>query len=106
MFDDLEAGRKIFRGRLKRFGKVDRDHPDWYRLAVGYRDADVLDSGARFLGLSAKFLEINPRDSDNLEQVLQRYQRMGLVAVWRVAVEKGQPVRWWLGQQSSPSVKR
>ena len=91
LFDDIEAGRKIFRGWLKRFGTVDRDdtigltlvtgvdrdHPDWYRLAVGYRDADVLDSGARFLGFSARSLEMNPRDSHNLGQFLERYQRLG-----------------------------
>ena len=91
LFDDIEAGRKIFRGWLKRFGTVDRDdtigltlvtgvdrdHPDWYRLAVGYRDADVLDSGARFLGFSARYLEMTPRDTHNLEQFLQRYQRLG-----------------------------
>ena len=91
VFDDIEAGRKIFRGWLKRFGTVDRDdtigltlvsgvdrdHPDWYRLAVGYRDADVLDSGARRLGFSTRYLEMTPCDSHNLEQFLQRYQRLG-----------------------------
>ena len=65
LFEDIEAGRKIFRGWLRRFGAVDRDdtigltlvtgvdrdHPDWYQLIVGYRDADVLKSGARFLGI-------------------------------------------------------
>ena len=90
-FEDIEAGRKIFRGWLRRFGTVDRDdtigltlvtgvdrdHPDWYRLAVGYRDADVLKSGARFLGFSARIQEMNPGDGRNLGQFLERYRRLG-----------------------------
>ena len=91
LFEDIEAGRKIFRGWLRRFGSVDRDdtigltlvtgvdrdHPDWYRLAVGYRDADVLKSGARFLGFSARIQEMNPGDGRNLGQFLERYRRLG-----------------------------
>ena len=64
-FEDIEAGRKIFRGWLRTSGEVDsddtigltlvtgvdRDHPDWYRLAVGYRDADLRKSGAPFFGI-------------------------------------------------------
>ena len=91
LFEDIEAGRKIFQGWLKKFGEVDqddtigltlvtgvnRDHPDRYRLVVGYRDADVLDSGGQFLGFSLRFHEMTPRDSHNLEQFLKRYQRLG-----------------------------
>jgi len=90
-FEDIEAGRKIFRGWLKRFGEVDHDdtigltlvtgvdcdHPDWYRLAVGYRDADMLKSGARFLGFSVRTLDMTPRDGRNLGQFLERYRRLG-----------------------------
>ena len=91
LFEDIEAGRKIFRGWLKRFGEVDRDdtigltlvtgvdrdHPDWYRLVVGYRDADILKSGAQFLGFSTRIQEMNPRDGHNLKQFLERYGRLG-----------------------------
>ena len=91
MFKDIEAGRKIFVGWVRKFGAVDqndtigltlvtgvdREHPDRYRLAVSYRDADVLDSGVRFLGFSVRFHEMNPRDSHNLGQFLKRYQRLG-----------------------------
>ena len=90
-FEDIEAGHKIFRGWLRRFGTVDRDdtigltlvtgvdrdHPDWYRMAVGYRDADMLKSGARFLGFSARIQEMNPGDGRNLGQFLERYRRLG-----------------------------
>ena len=91
LFEDIEAGRKIFRGWLGRFGEVDRDdtigltlvtgvdrdHPDWYRLAVGYRDADVLMSDAPVLGFSLRMQEMNPRDGYNLGQFLERYRRLG-----------------------------
>ena len=90
LFEDIEAGRKIFRGWLKRFGAVDqddtigltlvtgvdRDHPDWYRLAVSYRDADMLKSGARFLGVFTRTQEMCPRDGRNLQQFLERYRRL------------------------------
>lgn len=91
LFKDIEAGRKIFVGWVRRFGAVDRDdtigltlvtgvdrdHPDRYRLAVSYRDADVLDSGAGLLGFSVRFHEMSPRDGHNLGQFLERYQRLG-----------------------------
>ena len=91
LFEDIEAGRKIFRGWLKRFGVVDqddtigltlvtgvdRDHPDWYRLAVSYRDADVVKLGVRFLGLPIRSQEMNPLDGRNLGQFLERYRRLG-----------------------------
>ena len=91
LFQDIEAGRKIFRGWLRRFGTVDhddtigltmitgvdRDHPDWYRLAVGCREADVLKLGARFLGFHERIQEMNPRDGRNLGQFLERYRRLG-----------------------------
>ena len=91
LFEDIEAGRKIFRGWLRKFGAVDRDdtigltlvtgvdsaHPDWYQLVVGYRDADVLKSGARILGFSSRIQEMNPTDGRNLGQFLERYRRLG-----------------------------
>ena len=101
LFEDIEAGRKIFRGWLRRFGTADnddtigltlvtgvnRDHPDWYRLAVGYRDADVLKSGAQFLGFSTRIQEMTPRDGRNLGQFLERYRRLGR---YRIAPMKHQ----------------
>ncbi len=91
LFEDIEAGRKIFRGWLRRFGAVDRDetigltlvtgvdheHPDRYRLAVSYRNADVLDARVQFLGFPVRFHEMSPRDSRNLDQFLERYRRLG-----------------------------
>ena len=91
LFEDIEAGRKIFLGWLKRFGAVDqnetigltlitgvdRDYPDRYRLAVSHRETDLPDSNARFLGLSVRFHEMNPRDAHNLAQFLERYKRLG-----------------------------
>ena len=91
LFEDIDAGRKIFRGWLRRFGAVDRDdtirltlvtgvdraHPDWYQLVVGYRDADVLKSGAKLLGFSSRIQEMNPSDGRNLGQFLERYRQLG-----------------------------
>ena len=91
LFEDIDAGRKIFRGWLRRFGAVDREdtigltlvtgvdsaHPDWYQLVVGYRDADILKSGARFLGFSSRIQEMNPADGRNLGQFVERYRRLG-----------------------------
>ena len=91
LFENIEAGRKIFRGWLRRFGAadlddnigltlvtgVDRDNPDWYRLAVGHRDADALKSGARLLGFFLRIQEMCPRDGRNLGQFLERYGRLG-----------------------------
>jgi len=91
LFEDIRAGCKIFRGWLRRFGEVDcddtigltlvtgvdRDHPDWYRLAVGQRDPGVLKSGARLLGFFVRVQEMNPSDGRNLGQFLERYRRLG-----------------------------
>ena len=91
LFEDIDAGRKIFRSWLRKFGAVDRDdtigltlvtgvdsaHPDWYQLVVGYRDADVLKSEAKFLGFSSRIQEMNPPDGRNLRQFLERYWRLG-----------------------------
>ena len=91
LFEDIEAGRKIFRGWLRRFGAVDhddtigltlvtgvdRDHPDWYQLVVSYRDAYALKSDARLLGFPMRTQEMAPRDGRNLEQFLERRRRLG-----------------------------
>ena len=90
-FENIEAGRKIIRGWLRRFGEVDRDdtigltlvtgvdrdHPDWYRLAVGCREEDLLKSGAPFMGFPVRSLDMTPRDGRNLGQFLERYRRLG-----------------------------
>ena len=91
LFENIEAGRKIFRGWLQKFGAVDREdrialtlvtgvdsaHPDWYRLIVSHRDADVLDSSGRIFGLFLRAQEMNPLDDRNLSQFLARYSRFG-----------------------------
>lgn len=91
LFDDIEAGRKIFRGWLRRFGAVDHDdtigltlvtgvdrnQPDWYRLSVSYRNVNMSKSGAQFLGVFARTQEMCPRDGRNLEQFLEYYRRLG-----------------------------
>lgn len=91
LFEDIEAGRKIFRGWLQKFGAVDREdrialtlvtgvdsaNPDWYRLIVSHRDADVFDSSGRLFGLSLRAQEMSPLDDRNLSQFLSRYSRLG-----------------------------
>lgn len=91
LFENIDAGRKIFRGWIKKFGAadpddtigitlvtgIDRAHPDWYRVVVGYRDADILKSRARFLGFTFRIQEMNPENGRNLEQFLRRYSQLG-----------------------------
>ena len=104
LFEDIDAGRKIFRGWLKKFGTVDRDntigltlvtgvdsaHPDWYRLVVGYRDADVLKSGARLFGYSSRIQEMSPPDGRNLGRFLDRYRRFGRYRIAPMEVPENQ----------------
>ena len=91
LFENIDAGRKIFRGWLKKFGATDSDdtigitlvtgidhtHPDWYRVVVGHRDADLLKSRERLLGFTFRIQEMIPKNGRNLEQFLRRYRRLG-----------------------------
>lgn len=101
-FENIEAGRKIFQGWLKKFGPVDldnsirltlvlgvdRNHPNSYRLVVGNCDADVPHSDARILGFSLRSQEMSPTNGRNLDQFLARYRQLGR---YRIAPFEHQP---------------
>ena len=90
-FENIEAGRKIFRGWLRKFGAadpndtieltlvtgIDRAHPDWYRLVVGYRVENFRKFDARLLGSTFRVNEMAPPNGRNLGQFLERYRRLG-----------------------------
>ena len=90
-FQNIDAGHKIFRGWLRKFGATDpndtieltlvtginRVHPDWYRLVVGHRIENFLKFDARLLGATFRVNELTPPNGRNLGQFLERYRRLG-----------------------------
>jgi hypothetical protein len=93
MFEDLEAGAKIFRGWRKRLGEVDRDewigltlitgidrrHPTHYRLAISVNEEYLrhkVPSKERF-ALVYRMLDMAPEDSTNLDHFLRLYEKAG-----------------------------
>lgn len=90
-FEDIEAGRKIFRGWIRKFGPVDleenigltlvtgidRTNPHSYKLVVGCSDAEAVKSRARILGFISRIQEMRPPNGHNLDQFLDRYHRLG-----------------------------
>ena len=89
LFKDFEAGLKIFRSWVKKFGNIDENdsigitivtgidnkHPDWYKVVVGYRETENLQSESQLLGFVSRIHEMNPTNSNNLTMFLQRYDK-------------------------------
>ena len=102
-FENIEAGRKIIRGWIKKFGEadpedtigltlitgIDRDNPHWYKLVVSHKDADVLESDERLVSIVSRFQKMTPADHRNLSQFLERYKRLGR---YRIAALEHRPV--------------
>ena len=105
-FENIEAGRKIIRGWIRKFGEtdpedtigltlitgIDRDNPHWYKLAVSHKDADVSESEARLVSLVSRFQKMTPADHGNLSQFLERYQRLGRYRIAAVEHRRGSSV--------------
>ena len=103
-FENIEAGHKIIRGWIKKFGEadpedtigltlvtgIDRTNPHWYKLVVSHKDADVSEFGSRFVSLVARFQKLTPLDDRNLSQFLRRYRRLGC---YRIAAVEHKPTR-------------
>lgn len=93
MFEDIEAGVKIFRGWRKRLGNLDRDewigltlitgidrhYPSHYRVAISVNEnylSHKLPSTDRFT-MVYRMQDMTPTDSTNLERFLELYKRSG-----------------------------
>jgi hypothetical protein len=93
MFEDIEAGAKIFRGWRKRLGDVDIDEwigltlitgidrhcPSHYRVAISVNENYIsqnVPSKDRFT-MVYRMQDMTPADSTNLERFLKLYERTG-----------------------------
>ena len=93
MFEDLEAGAKIFRGWRKRLGQadcdewigltlitgIDRHHLSHYRLAISVNEQYLTHRAmpkGRFT-LVYRMLDMTPADSTNLDSFLHSYEKAG-----------------------------
>ena len=103
-FENIEAGRKIIRGWIRKFGQtdpndtigltlvtgIDRLNPHWYKLVVSHKDAVEMHFETPYVGLVARYQEMTPNDDFNLRQFLKSYQRMGR---YRIAALEHRPAR-------------
>jgi len=93
MFEDIEAGLKIFRGWRKRLGDVDRDEwigltlitgidrhfPSHYRVAIGVNESYFIHNlppKDRFT-MVYRMQDMTPADNTNLERFLELYNKNG-----------------------------
>jgi hypothetical protein len=97
-FEDIEAGRKIFRGWRKKVGEVDeegwigvtvitgtdRDRPLDYRVAIGIGEAYMLrqlSGDTRMIAMVFRMHDMTPASSSNLDVLRNLYRRAGSVVL-------------------------
>ena len=95
-FENIDAGRKIFRGWQKKVGQADskgwigvtvitginRDRPQDYRVAIGVGEHYMrgqMSGRVRILTMVYRMQDMTPASSRNLELLLDRYSRTGRV---------------------------
>ena len=90
LFKNIEAGRKIFLGWLKKFGASDPEdtidivlvtginpaHRNWYRIVVGHR-VERARFDVKLSGVAFRIQEVQPESDHNLRQFVERYRRLG-----------------------------
>lgn len=93
IFEDSEAGAKIFRGWQKRLGKADQDewigltlitgidssHPSYYRLAIGVNEEYFthMNKPKGPFALVYRMQDMTPVDSTNIDRFLFFYKKAG-----------------------------
>jgi len=90
MFENLEAGVKIFRGWSKRLGKIDQDewicltiitgtdenHPAHYRVAISVNSNLLFQEGQQ-AAFVVRMQDMAPSDSTNLERFIGLFEKAG-----------------------------
>ena len=90
MFENLEAGVKIFRGWNKRLGKIDQDewicltiitgtdknHPAHYRVAISV-NSNLLFQGGKQAVFVVRMQDMTPTDSTNLNRFIELFEKTG-----------------------------
>jgi hypothetical protein len=93
IFEDQEAGAKIFRGWRKRLGEadqdewigltlitgIDRSHPSYYRLAISVNEESITSMNIPKgpFALVYRMQDMTPVDSTNIDRFLFFYRRAG-----------------------------
>lgn len=95
-FKDIEAGKAIFRGWLKKLGKydkdemirisfitgVDKENPASYKVMVGSNPSITpKKSSNRFFTLVSRFQRMDPSNTENLDTFLKKFNRIGRYAI-------------------------
>ncbi|MDQ0621017.1 hypothetical protein [Paraburkholderia graminis] len=98
VFQDVAAGRKIFRGWRKKIGSFDsdgwlgvtvitginRERPLDYRVAIGVSERymrDQISRKLRFFTMVCRMHDMVPVSGENLERLLESYRRTGTVII-------------------------
>lgn len=90
MFENLEAGVKIFRGWNKRLGKIDQDewicltiitgtdknHPAHYRVAISV-NSNLLFQEGKQAAFVVRMQDMTPSDSTNLDRFIGLFEKAG-----------------------------
>lgn len=91
-FDNLDAGRRIFKGWQERFGEldadeairvsilrgIDRDFPHHYRVVISANvDAAELEDSQTMFFTNARINTMTPENSENLENIVRLYREAG-----------------------------
>jgi hypothetical protein len=107
-FENIDAGRKIFRGWQKKVGQADRsgwigvtvitgirrDRPLDYRVAIGVGEQYMrgqMSGKLRLLTMVYRMHDMTPASSRNLELLLDMYSRTGRVLLQPGPFKVGQP---------------
>lgn len=108
LFENIEAGAKIFRGWRKRLGEVDCDewiglalitgidraHPAHYRLAISANEKHLTHrlKSKKQLTLVYRMQDMTPADSANLDRFLDYYDQVGCYHLAPGSWEPTQPM--------------
>jgi len=108
VFENIDAGRKIFRGWQKKVGQadrrgwigitvitgIDRDHPLNYRVAIGIGEQYMRSQTSgkmRLLTMVYRMHDMTPTSGRNLELLLGLYSRTGRVIIQPGPFKAAQP---------------
>lgn len=105
LFENAEAGMKIFRGWHDELGDVDesdrlriailrnirRDKPHWYRIVIGNDPAsDLVADGVKNIVMVSRINTMKPDSSENLERFIAAYEKAGEYILTQAKLNGGQ----------------
>jgi hypothetical protein len=105
LFENADAGLKIFRGWHDELGDVDegdrlriailrkirRDKPHWYRIVIGSDPAsDLVADGVKNIVMVSRIHTMNPDSSENLERFIVDYDKAGEFILCQAKLNGGQ----------------